>query len=81
MSFAKNRLKIRVLDALQREWLTPPTIAATVGFSPIRAMYSYLLRLHRWGLLERRRDTRGLILYRISKRGLKRLEWLRENVV
>jgi len=79
MSHGKNRLKIRVLRALQRGWLNPPTICTLVGFFPIRAMYSYLLRLHRWGLLERRRDSRGLLLYRLSKRGFERLEWLREN--
>jgi hypothetical protein len=79
MSHAKNGLKMQVLKALQRGWLDPPTISVLVGFFPVRAIYSYLLRLHRWGLLERRRDMRGLLLYRISKRGLERLEWLRGN--
>jgi len=72
----KNELKIRVLNVLQRGWLDPSTISVQVGFFPVRAVYSYLLRLHRWGLLERQRDVRGLLRYRISKRGMDRLEWL-----
>ena len=35
----------------------------------VRASYSYLRRLHRWGLLKCQRDTRGLILYRLSAKG------------
>jgi hypothetical protein len=54
----------------ERGWLNPP----------VRAAYSYLIRLHRFGLLERRQDLRGLVLYRLSHRGLRRLAWLSWNV-
>ena len=59
-----------------RGWLSPPTWAVLAHFRPVRAAYSYLLRLHRWGLLERTRDSRGLLLYRLTERGWRRLKWL-----
>ena len=72
-----NCLKVRVLQALDhRGWINPPAAATLVGFQPARAMYSYMLRLHRWGLLERQHDSRGLLLYRLSLRGRERLAWL-----
>ena len=78
MSIGKNRLKIRILGILDEAgWLNPPRISALVGFFPVRAIYSYLLRLHRWGLLDRRRDRRGLLIYRLSARGRTRLAWLK----
>ena len=46
---------------------------------PVRAAYSYLLRLHRWGLLQRERDPRGLIIYSLTERGRDRLDWLRQS--
>ncbi|MGB7155257.1 MAG: hypothetical protein WBD08_13755, partial [Candidatus Acidiferrales bacterium] len=51
--------------------------AVFARFYPIRAAYTYLRRLHRWGLLLRSRDRRGRLLYTISERGLGRLTWLR----
>jgi hypothetical protein len=75
-----NELKWRALGAFEnRGWLSPPVWAVLVGFRPIRAAYSYLKRLHHWRLLERGRNRRGLLLYRISKRGQKRLAWLRRQ--
>ena len=56
--------------------LQPPVWAARAGFFPIRASYSYLVRLHRFGLLRRSRDARGRITYSLSERGRRRLSWL-----
>ncbi len=75
-----NSLKLRALSAFEnRGWLDPPAWAAVVGFRPIRASYTYLLRLHRQRLLRRGRDARGLLLYRLSERGAERLVWLRRG--
>ena len=74
----RNSLKIRALEAFEnRGWLNPPLWAALVGFYSMRASYSYLLRLHRFGLLQRGRTAQGLLFYRISERGTARLMWLR----
>ena len=73
-----NSLKIRALEAFEdRGWINPVLWAVLVGFYPARSSYSYLLRLHRFGLLLRRRNARGLIFYALSKHGAKRLAWLR----
>jgi hypothetical protein len=72
-----NTLKKRALEVFERHggWMSPPEWAVLAHFYPIRAAYSYLLRLHRFGLLERR-QVRGSILYHLSDRGKLRLEWL-----
>jgi hypothetical protein len=78
--FGFNARKRQTLEILEnRGWLSPPAWAVLAGVYPTRAAYSYLLRLHRWGLLERRRDARGLILYRLSAKGAHRLAWLRRK--
>jgi hypothetical protein len=41
-----------------------------------RSVYSYLLRLHRQGLLERKQTHRGTLAYRLTERGRARLEYL-----
>jgi hypothetical protein len=48
-----NKLKKVALEIFERHggWLSPPEWAVLAGFYPIRAAYSYLLRLHRFGLL------------------------------
>src|SRR5207245_6795016 len=38
-----------------------------------RSVYSYLLRLHRQGLLERKQTRRGTLAYRLTERGRARL--------
>jgi len=75
-----NKLKKRALEtfACHGGWLSPPEWAVLTGFYPVRAAYSYLLRLHRYGLLERQ-ATLGRILYHISKRGGTRLAWLGDS--
>jgi len=75
-----NSLKLRALAVFEdRGWLSPPAWAVLAGFYPVRASYSYLKRLHRWKLVERSLDRRGLLLYRLSSRGAARLAWLREQ--
>jgi hypothetical protein len=73
-----NQLKKRALEVFARHggWLTPPDWAVLAGFYPIRAAYSYLLRLHRFGLLERR--SANVLFYRISQRGDRRRAWLNQ---
>ncbi len=44
-----------------------------------RSFYSYLRRLNRQGLLERRSAGRGSLAYRISDRGRKRLLYLQQT--
>src|SRR2546430_4117650 len=72
-----NKLKKHALEIFQRHggWLRPPEWAVLSGFYPTRAAYSYLLRLHRFGLLERRLFA-GAVLYQLSHRGSLRLAWL-----
>jgi hypothetical protein len=73
-----NSLKCRALAAFDScGSLNPPTWAIVAGMTPARSAYTYLLRLHRFGLLERNRDARGLLVYSLSARGRQRLAWLR----
>ena len=75
-----NSLKILALAEFEdRGWLSPPAWAVLAHFFPIRASYTYLRRLYRWKLLDRMRDSRGLLLYRLSERGAQRLKWLRRQ--
>jgi hypothetical protein len=75
-----NSLKRRTLETFEhRGWLSPPAWAVLATFYPVRAAYSYLKRLHRWKLLDRTLDARGLILYRLNGRGAGRLAWLRRS--
>jgi hypothetical protein len=75
-----NVLKMRALGIFEdRGWLSPPAWAILASFYPVRAAYSYLKRLHRWKLLDRTLDRRGLLLYRLSRRGMDRLDWLRSQ--
>ena len=75
-----NSLKIRVLGALERRgWVNAPMLSALASFHPVRAVYTYMNRLRRWGLVERRKPLGGMILYRISQRGRERLVWLQRT--
>ena len=72
-----NERKLQALAIFQRcGLLSPPAWAVLAGFYPTRAAYSYLCRLHRFGLLNRQRDLRGLLLYGLSEKGSQRLCWL-----
>jgi DNA-binding transcriptional regulator PaaX len=72
-----NKLKKHTLETFERRagWISPPEWAVLVGFYPVRAAYSYLLRLHRFGLLERQESPRG-VLYSLSEKGRQRIAWL-----
>jgi hypothetical protein len=72
-----NGLKIRTLTLFANYgWLTPRKYANLAGFSPLRASYSYLLRLRKFGLLKRTRDSKGSLVYGLTDRGRARLDWL-----
>lgn len=75
-----NSLKRRALAVFEhRGWLSPPAWAVLAGFYPVRASYTYLKHLHKWKLVDRSLDRRGLLLYRLSQRGRERLAWLRNQ--
>ena len=78
MTGAYNSLKLRALAAFEdRGWLSPPAWAVLTGYYPVRSSYSYLKHLWHWKLLDRSLDRRGLLLYRLNRRGAERLAWLR----
>lgn len=69
-----NQRKNQALEIfVQHQELRPREYAVAAGFYPMRASYSYLLHLHRMGLLHRNRDYRGRIVYRLSAHGAR---WL-----
>jgi hypothetical protein len=73
-----NKLKQCALEIFDHHggWLSPPDWAVLAKFYPIRASYSYLKRLHYFGLLERDTSSK-CVLYRLSAKGRERLLWLR----
>jgi hypothetical protein len=75
-----NTLKLRTLSVLEnRGWTSVRTVCALTGFRPLRACYTYLLRLSRWRLLSRSYRGPGTLVYLISRRGRERLAWLRRT--
>jgi hypothetical protein len=79
---SSNSLKIRVLAALDgRGWLNAPMISALAEFRPVRAVYVYMKRLQRWGLVRRRTPLGSLILWEITNRGRERLRWLNRATI
>jgi hypothetical protein len=72
-----NKLKEHALRVFECHggWIRPTEWAVLAGFYPIRSAYSYLLRLHRFSLLERYQTGLGIV-YRLSERGFNRLQWL-----
>jgi hypothetical protein len=60
----------------RRRWVRPPSWSRDRGVYPIRRGYTYLKKLHKWGLLHRGHDVRGLLVYRLSPRGA---SWLLRN--
>ena len=78
LALGYNKLKLQTLSIFERRGALSPTAWAILArFYPIRASYSYLVRLYRFGLLHRGRDARGHVAYRLSARGRRRLDWLR----
>ena len=73
--------KTEVLSIFDRAngFLTPDQVRAQLHPSPDRrSVYSYLLRLSRQGLLERKQAGWGRLAYRLTDRGRQRLEHLRQ---
>jgi hypothetical protein len=78
-----NQMKLRALAAFEDGgWLSPPAWAVLAGCYPARAAYTYIKRhLWRWKLVDRSLDRRGLLLYRLNRKGAERLAWLRERAL
>jgi len=73
-----NKLKLRVLSLFASAgdaWLGPGEAAERLNFLPHRSAWTYLKRLWRFGLLEKRSRGRGTLQYRISEQGTARLRW------
>jgi hypothetical protein len=60
----------------RRNAIRPEAYAWKIRKLPATAAYSYLNKLHQWGLLWRQENP---VRYRISQRGRERLAWLRER--
>lgn len=74
--------KTEVLSIFDRAagFLTPDEVCLQLHPSPDRrSAYSYLLRLARQGLLERRQTRRGSLAYRVTERGRARLRYLEQG--
>ena len=76
----RNGLK-RIVLAVMADcgWLSAPMIRHLAGYDQIRPLNRCLERYHRWGLLKRMGSWNSKpVLYRITKKGLAKLEWLRK---
>ena len=73
---ARKRRILSVLEQVYPKGMRADALAWKAGVSPKRAVYWRLNRLWRFGLLQRRRNAQGLLVYRISERGRRRLTWL-----
>lgn len=75
-----NSRKIRTLEILSsQEWRDVPAIARFAGIIPTRRAYTYLAHLAQFDLIAPGKDAAGRLFYRITERGLDRLEWLRSH--
>jgi len=72
MQFNERKLET-LLYFSHREWVWPPSWAVAAGFYPIRASYSYLRHLQKWGYLKRGHDVLGRPVYKLSPKGAR---WL-----
>ena len=77
-----NEKKMKVLGLLARNGpMTPQEIAVRLRFYPIRAIYTYLRRQARNGLITRgRRFRRGQMIYALTDKGRARLAWLNSQL-
>ena len=70
--------KLQILEFLEcKSWVAPSEFARLIC-PTARAAYVYLKKLHRYGLLLRS-SANGRVRYRISQRGLERLDFLRSG--
>lgn len=74
---ARKRAILTALESVYPASLRADAIAWKAKVSPKRGVYDTLKRLHRWGLIQRRLGTDGLLYFRLSSRGQQRLAWLR----
>ena len=77
-----NELKFRTLKVFAfapGAWFMPKEVAERLNFRPRRAAWTYLKRLWKFGLLERRFTGTGTLKYKISEGGAARLRWLRSQ--
>ncbi len=77
-----NKLKIRTLKVFAfapGAWFTPGEVAGRLDFAPRRALWTYLKRLWKFGLLERHTSGTGTLKYKLSEAGAARLRWLRSQ--
>ena len=76
-----GRKKHVISKMLGRGWMRPGDVCIETHLWPIRSMYSYLKRLWKMKLLNRRHNggKGGPLLYKVSKRGQDRLVWLRSE--
>jgi hypothetical protein len=77
-----NKLKIRTLKEFAfapGAWFTPGEVAERSRFCTPAGLWTYLKRLWKFGLLERRSSGSGTLEYRISEGGALRLRWLRSH--
>ena len=78
---AYNTAKVRALEALAlavNRWCTVPAWANAARIAPTRRMYTYALRMVRYGLVKRA-SAHERVVYRITPVGLERLAWLRSR--
>jgi hypothetical protein len=84
MKSSTNWTALRMLRALEifedRGWLNCLAWRSLMDYRPRRGAHGYLFRMHRSGLLLRSFRGRGLLLYRLSANGKRRLEHLRALV-
>ena len=74
---ARKQVILTALEAVYPESLRADAIAWKAKVSPKRGVYDTLKRLHRWGLIQRRLGSDGLLYFRLSSRGRGRLAWFR----
>src|SRR5215469_15189826 len=75
-----NSTKKRALEIFEdQKWMDVPTVARKVGIRPVRRAYTYLAHLEDLGLLMRGWDDHHKLHFRITARGLERLQWLRSQ--
>jgi DNA-binding PadR family transcriptional regulator len=62
------------------EFVSPDALRGRLNLTlDRRSVYSYLQRLTRQGLLEKKSSGRGSLTYRLTSRGLERLQYFRHQ--
>ena len=74
----RNRAKLEILRRFERNgWQYPEEVRIAMGWRCRTAMFVYLRKFFRWGLLCRR--LRPRLEYHLTARGRARLAWLRNR--